>query len=74
MRLFGDGIANKVSILQEYHVLKSDQEALQCCEQTWNMEFNSSKCQVLHITWPQGYKTFFMLNLTEYEISTIHKN
>ena len=24
--------------------------------------------------WPGGYKTFFMLNLTEHEISTAHKN
>ena len=24
--------------------------------------------------WPQGYKTFFMLNSTEHEISTAHKN
>ena len=25
-------------------------------------------------TWRQGYKTFFMLNSTEHEISTAHKN
>ena len=24
-------------------------------------------------TWPRGYKTFFMLNSTEHEISTVHK-
>ena len=24
--------------------------------------------------WPKGYKTFFMLNSTEHEISTAHKN
>ena len=24
--------------------------------------------------WPQGYKTLFMLNSTEHEISTDHKN
>ena len=24
--------------------------------------------------WPRGYKTFFMLNSTEHEISTAHKN
>ena len=23
--------------------------------------------------WPRGYKTFFMLNSTEYKISTAHK-
>ena len=26
------------------------------------------------IGWPRGYKTFFMLNSTEHEISTAHKN
>ena len=25
-------------------------------------------------SWPRGYKTFFMLNSTEHEISTAHKN
>ena len=25
-------------------------------------------------TWPRGYKTFFVLNSTEHEISTAHKN
>ena len=25
-------------------------------------------------TWPQGYKTFFMLNSTDNEISTAHEN
>ena len=28
----------------------------------------------VHISaWPRGYKTFFMLNSTEHEISTAHK-
>ena len=27
-----------------------------------------------HATWPRGYKTFFMLNSTEHEILTSHKN
>ena len=32
-------------------------------------------CEHLHIyAWPRGYKTFFMLNSTEHEISTAHKN
>ena len=26
------------------------------------------------MNWPRGYKTFFMLKLTEHEISTAHKN
>ena len=25
------------------------------------------------MTWPRGYKAFFMLNSTEHEISTAHK-
>ena len=25
-------------------------------------------------TWPRGYKTFFVLNSTEHEISSAHKN
>ena len=25
-------------------------------------------------SWPPGYKTFFLLNLTEHKISTAHKN
>ena len=28
----------------------------------------------VRFTRPQGYKTFFMLNSTEHEISTAHKN
>ena len=27
----------------------------------------------LFLAWPRGYKTFFMLNSTEHEISTAHK-
>ena len=48
---------------------------------------NKNKTKYLHYKWtslcenlstgfatrPQGYKTFFMLNLTEHEISTAHK-
>ena len=39
-----------VSGLQDSQVLQSDLDSLQCWEQTWAMEFNPSKCQVLHIT------------------------
>ena len=27
----------------------------------------------VYITWPRGYKTFFMLNITDKEISNAHK-
>ena len=30
--------------------------------------------KALSSTWPRGYKTFFMLNSTEHEISLGHKN
>ena len=35
-----------------------------------NKRVKSSRLPV----WPQGYKTVFMLNSTEHEISTAHKN
>ena len=36
--------------------------------------FKFSDSMVLKDSRPQGYKTFFMLNSTEHEISTAHKN
>ena len=30
--------------------------------------------QKANVAWKPGYKTFFMLNLTEHEISTAHLN
>ena len=36
--------------------------------------FYSKECNQIHSTWPQGYKTFFILNSAERdEISTAHK-
>ena len=29
---------------------------------------------LLSLIWPRGYKTFSMLNSTEHELSTAHKN
>ena len=52
VRLFADDTAMylTVSNLQDSQVLQTDLESLQHWEQTWDMEFNPNKCQVLHIT------------------------
>ena len=52
VRLFADDTAVylTVSSLQDSQVLQSDLDSLQCWERTWDMEFNPSICQVLHIT------------------------
>ena len=52
VRLFADDTAVylTVSSLQDSQVLQSDLDSLQCWERTWHMEFNPTKCQVLHIT------------------------
>ena len=39
-----------ISNLQDSQVLQSDLDSLQRWERTWDMEFNPSKFQVLHIT------------------------
>ena len=39
-----------VTNMQDSQVLQSDLESLQHWERTWDMEFNSGKCQVIHIT------------------------
>ena len=52
VRLFADDTAVYLTVsgLQNSQVLQSDLDYLQCWERTWDMEFNPSKCQVLHIT------------------------
>ena len=52
VRLFADDTAAYMTVsgLQDSQVLQSDLDSLQCWERTWDMEFNPSKCQVLHIT------------------------
>ena len=49
--LFADATAVYLTIsnLQDSQVLQFDLESLQRWERTWDMEFNPSKCQVLHI-------------------------
>ena len=40
------------------------------------MDVQADLCICLHkvvYTWPQGYKTFFMLNSAEHEILNVHK-
>ena len=36
--------------------------------------FKHAVTQIDNKSWPWGYKTFFMLNSTEHEISKAHKN
>ena len=38
---------------------------------TKQLGYGSKSCSE---TWPRGYETFFMLNSTEHQLSTAHKN
>ena len=38
-----------------------------CSSFAWMLSYKQKQ------TWPRGYKTFFVLNSTEHEISTAHK-
>ena len=45
------------------------------CPRTWFQSLSKIlNSNYLTEYWPRGYKTFFMLNSTEHEISTVHKN
>ena len=52
LRLFAEDTAVYLTVsgLQDSQVLQSDLDSLQCWERIWDIEFNPSKCQVLHIT------------------------
>ena len=52
VRLFADDMAAYLAItkLAESEQLQADLDILQEWEITWNMQFNPSKCQVIHIT------------------------
>jgi len=52
VRLFADDTAAylAVSSLHDASVLQRDMDKLQLWERSWDMEFNPSKCTVLHIT------------------------
>ena len=52
VRLFADDTAVylTVSSANDSSILQSDLDSLQRWERTWDMEFNPSKCQVLHIS------------------------
>ena len=52
VRLFADDTAVYLTVtsLEDAHTLKADLDPLQEWEQTWDMEFNPGKCQVLRIT------------------------
>ena len=36
--------------------------------------YSDQTSRMVKLIWPRGYKTYFMLNSTEQEISTAHKN
>ena len=52
VRLFADDTAAYLAItkLADSEQLKADLDILQVWEITWDMQFNPSKCQVIHIT------------------------
>ena len=52
VRLFADGTALylTVSTSSQSEILKKDLDNLERWGYTWDMEFNPSKCQVIHIT------------------------
>ena len=52
IRLFADDTAVylTVSSANDSSILQPDLDSLQCWERTWDMKFNPSKCQVLHIS------------------------
>ena len=52
VRLFADDTAVYLTVINpnDSNILQSDLDKLQEWERTWDMEFNPSKCQVLHIS------------------------
>ena len=52
VRLFADDTAVYLTVTssEDANTLQADLDTLQEWERTWDMEFNPSKCQVLHIT------------------------
>ena len=57
-----------------YYIYKIPWSDLYCimCQISFFFKLPSAE-MILDMTRPQGYKTFFMLNSTEHEISTAHK-
>ena len=64
VRLFADDTAVYLTVtnMQDKQVLQSDLESLQHWERTWDMEFNPSKCQVIHITRSKVKSRYYMHN------------
>lgn len=51
-RLFADDsrLYSKIRSLADAQTIQDDLDALQKWDETWQMSFNASKCEVLHIT------------------------
>ena len=69
IRLFADDTAIYLTVsgLQDSQVLWSDLDSLQCWERTWDIEFNPSKCQVLHITRTKPVMSRYFMHNRELE-------
>ena len=70
VRLFADdtGIYSTISKPSDPQLLQNDLKQLEIWEQKWDMEFNPSKCQVIHITRSRNpIKTKYFLHGIELE-------
>ena len=57
MRLFADdtGLYLTISTFSQSEILKNDFYNLERWSHKWDMEFNPSKCQVIHLIWGYTY-------------------
>ena len=69
VRLFADGTAMYLALDRHdnFEILQKDLESLEKWEKLWNMSFNPSKCQVIHVT---RRKNPFKLNITFMAVSS----
>ena len=68
VRLFADDTAMYLALDRQdnLEILQKDLESLEKWEKLWNMSFNPSKCQVIHVT---RRKNPFKLNITFMAVS-----
>ena len=69
VRLFADDTAMYLALDRQdnLEILQKDLESLEKREKLWNMSFNPSKCQVIHVT---RRKNPFKLNITFMAVSS----